>query len=278
MRHQGNKMKKSVLIRIVICIVAAAVIGYVILRAMQTQSGENTSASTFFGQFVVAGGFVVWFIQIPLSIITVYLIIENVVTIRRKTLVPAGISREIITTIRQFGYKQLPARIPRKSDLISTAIKKAIMHNPADTAQLEQMTAESLQHQTAALLRKVEWHNIIGNISPMIGLFGTVLGMIEIFNKMGLANGQANHGQLAHGISVAWVTTLWGLVTAIPALTVHGIFRNRIETLAGEAVTEAEMVLLEFKRTAAIKNRGDIDKVPIDILPEENRRQYEAKD
>jgi biopolymer transport protein ExbB len=254
------------------------IIGYMIMRAMQNETSEGVATSTFFGQFVVAGGFVVWFIQIPLSILTLYLIIENVITIRRQTLVPPGIAREIISTIRQFGYKQLPARMVRNRDLVSTAIKKAITHSPADTAQLEQTAAESLQQQTTALLRKVDWHNIIGNISPMIGLFGTVLGMIEIFNKIGLANGQTNHGQLAHGISIAWVTTLWGLVTAIPALTMHGIFRNRIEALAGDAVTETETVLLEFKRTAAIKNRGDIEKVPIDILPEENRRQYEAKD
>ena len=267
-------MKKSVLIRILLCAAVALVIGFVILRAMQNQTGEGAANSTFFGQFVVAGGFVVWFIQIPLSIVTLYLIIENVITVRRQTLVPPGIAREIIATIRQFGYKQLPARMVRNRDLVTTAIKKAISHSPADTAQLEQTAAESLQQQTTALLRKVEWHNIIGNISPMIGLFGTVLGMIEIFNKMGLANGQANHGQLAHGISVAWVTTLWGLVTAIPALTVHGIFRNRIEALAGEAVTETETVLLEFKRTAAFKNRSETDKIPIDILPEGNPRQY----
>lgn len=271
-------MKKSVLIRILLCAATALVIGFVIMRAMQNQTGEGAATSTFFGQFVVAGGFVVWFIQIPLSIITLYLIIENVITIRHTMLVPPGIAREIIATIRQFGYKQLPARMVRNKDLVTTAIKKAISHNPADTAQLEQMAAESLQGQTTALLRKVEWHNIIGNISPMIGLFGTVLGMIEIFNKIGLANGQTNHGQLAHGISIAWVTTLWGLVTAIPALAMHGIFRNRIEALAGEAVTETETVLLEFKRTAAFKNRSDADKIPIDILPEDNRRHYEAKD
>jgi biopolymer transport protein ExbB len=271
-------VKKSVLIRILLCAGTAAIVGYVIMRAMHNESSEGAATSTFFGQFVVAGGFVVWFIQIPLSIITLYLIIENVLTIRRKTLVPPGIAREIISTIRQFGYKQLPGRMVRNRDLVTTAIKKAITHSPADTAQLEQTAAESLQEQTTALLRKVDWHNIIGNISPMIGLFGTVLGMIEIFNKIGIANGQTNHGQLAHGISIAWVTTLWGLVTAIPALAVHGIFRNRIEALAGEAVTETETVLLEFKRTAAIKGRSDIDKVPVDILSEENRRQYEAKD
>jgi biopolymer transport protein ExbB len=260
-------VKRGVLIRIILCAVTAAVVGFIALKAIQSQSGQGAPAATFFGQFVLAGGFIVWFVQIPLSIITLYLIIEHTITIKRQKLVPTGIARHIIANIRQFGYKQLPARMPQTQDLVSTAVKKAISHSAADAAQLEQRVAESLQEQITTLLRKVEWHNVIGNISPMIGLFGTVLGMIEIFNKMGLANGQANHAQLAHGISIAWVTTFWGLLTAIPALAVHGIFRNRIEAMASEAAAEAEMVLLEFKRIAGFKNRADTDKLPIDILP-----------
>jgi biopolymer transport protein ExbB len=254
-------VKQGVLIRIILCVVTAVVIGAVLLKAIDT-SGRD---STFFGQFVLAGGFIVWFIQIPLSIITLYLIIENIITIRRKKLLPPGVAREIIANIRQFGYKQLPARMAAKADFVTTSIKRAIASGATDFDRLEQTAAESLQAQATALLRKVEWHNIIGNISPMIGLFGTVLGMIEIFSKIGLANGQAPHAQLAHGISIAWVTTFWGLLTAIPALAAHGIFRNRIEAMASEAAAQTEIVLSEFKRAAAFKNRSDIDKTPIDI-------------
>jgi biopolymer transport protein ExbB len=244
-------VKRGALVRIALCIVTAAVVGFIALRAIQNDSGSGAANGTFFAQFVLAGGFIVWFVQIPLSIITLYLIIEHIITIKRQKLVPPGIAREIVTTIRQFGYKQLGARMPQRRDLVSTAVKKAVSHGATDASQLEQVAAESLQEQVTGLLRRVEWHNVIGNISPMIGLFGTVLGMIEIFNKMGLANGQANHAQLAHGISIAWVTTFWGLLTAIPALAVHGIFRNRIEAMASEAASETEIVLLELKRSAA---------------------------
>ena len=79
---KGSSVKKSVLIRILLCVATALIVGYVILRAMHNENGEGATTSTFFGQFVVAGGFVVWFIQIPLSIITLYLIIENIITIR----------------------------------------------------------------------------------------------------------------------------------------------------------------------------------------------------
>jgi biopolymer transport protein ExbB len=80
----------------------------------------------------------------------------------------------------------------------------------------------------------------------MVGLFGTVFGMIRVFNGIVAAGGQSQPAQLAGGISVALVTTFWGLVIAIPALGIHGIFRNRIEILLSESTAEAEDVLPEI--------------------------------
>ena len=90
---------------------------------------------------------------------------------------------------------------------------------------------------------------LIGNVSPMVGLFGTVFGMIKLFNTIVTAGGQPQPAQLADGISIALVTTLWGLFIAIPALAIHGVFRNRIETLASDAVTEAENIMPEIRRS-----------------------------
>ena len=108
---------------------------------------------------------------------------------------------------------------------------------------------ESLQEQSWALVRKIEWLNLIGNVSPMVGLFGTVFGMIKLFNAIVVAGGQPQPAQLADGISVALVTTFWGLFIAIPALAIHGVFRNRIEALASDAVTESENIVPEIRRS-----------------------------
>ena len=88
---------------------------------------------------------------------------------------------------------------------------------------MRSLFVESLQEQAMVLFRRIEWINIIGNVSPMVGLFGTVLGIIKMFNSLALAGGQPHPSQLAGGISVALVTTFWGLLIAIPALTIHGI-------------------------------------------------------
>jgi biopolymer transport protein ExbB len=241
-------VNKKLLIKLPLCIVSVVLAGALVCASMKRGDGGGTS---FFHQFVVAGGPIVWFIQVPLSVITVYLIIEQAVTIRRSNLLPASAKAEILGSIRQYGIKQLPARTTFKTDLVSTALRKATQAGAATPAAMEEMAGQSLQEQGMAILRRVEWHNIIGNISPMLGLFGTVIGMIQTFSVMGAGTGQAQPAQLAHGISIAWVTTFWGLLVAIPALAAHGIFRNRVETLVSEAATQVESIIIELRRMGA---------------------------
>ena len=83
----------------------------------------------------------------------------------------------------------------------------------------------------------------------MVGLFGTVFGMIKLFNAIVMAGGQPQPAQLAGGISVALVTTFWGLFIAIPALAMHGVLCNRIETLVNDAVVESENIVPEIRRS-----------------------------
>jgi biopolymer transport protein ExbB len=112
----------------------------------------------------------------------------------------------------------------------------------------------------------------------MVGLFGTVFGMIKLFNAIVTAGGQPQPAHLAGGISVALVTTFWGLFIAIPALAIHGVFQNRIETLANDAVIEAENIVPEIrqslkKQSPAIDKSGGHCKAkpPIRELPAKSK-------
>ena len=108
---------------------------------------------------------------------------------------------------------------------------------------MENAMAEMIEQDATALLRKIEWLHIIGNVAPMIGLFGTVWGMIDAFHGIVSAGGQPEPADLAGGISTALVTTWWGLVVAIPALAAYGLLKNRIDSLAAEVAVTAENLL-----------------------------------
>ncbi|MHC4221188.1 MAG: MotA/TolQ/ExbB proton channel family protein [Planctomycetota bacterium] len=248
-------MRKSFLLRLfflsLVIVVVAAMAVFLRNSFAGVQSGQQSQS--FFEQFVLAGGPVVWFVLLPMSLIAVYLAVEHSLTIRRSRLVPVGIGSRIAEMIQNNGSQRLALHVADKDDFISTALAKALNENKGDWLRMRSAIAESLQDQAATLLRRIEWVNLIGNVSPMVGLFGTVFGMIKLFNAIVTAGGQPQPAHLAEGISIALVTTFWGLFIAIPALAIHGIFRNRIETLANDAVTETEVFLSLLQRPSRDK-------------------------
>jgi len=246
-------MRKSFLLKVLFLVIALTVVIAVIVGTMRNSFGSDAvgggRTQTFFEQFVIAGGPIVWFVLLPMSLITVYLAVEHSLSIRRTKLVPGGIGDRIVAIIRRYGPGHLEARISEQNDFVSVAAVKALGQGRGDWLRMRSLLAESLQEQAWGLLRRIEWVNLIGNVSPMVGLFGTVFGMIKLFNAIVLAGGQPQPAQLAEGISVALVTTFWGLFIAIPAMAIHGVFRNRIETLVNDAVVEAENIVPEIRRS-----------------------------
>ena len=243
-------MNKNLLLKIAFLAISLTVLLAGLFVMIHSSSGDGKTQTLFY-QFVTSGGVVVWFVLLPMSLITVYLAAEYALTIRRKVLLPADAAQKIIEIWQDFGPEQLPQRLDDSKDFVTTAVIKAASQGAGplgvgDWFRMKSLVAESIQEQTLTLFRKIEWMNLIGNVAPMVGLFGTVLGIIKMFNALALAGGQPHSAQLAGGISIALVTTFWGLLIAIPALTIHGAFQNRIETLAGDAVTETEKLLAQI--------------------------------
>jgi biopolymer transport protein ExbB len=252
-------MNKSLLIKTVALTAGlAGVVGaiYFVTRGLAGRLDRSGELPTFLSQFVIAGGPIVWFVLLPMSLITVYLAALYFLTIRRSKLLPDGAVAGITGGIRQFGLGRLDARLADRRDLVAVAVAKAVGAGGGDWFRIRNILAESLQDQASGLLRRIEWLNLIGNVSPMVGLFGTVYGMIMLFNAIVLAGGQPQPVQLADGISVALVTTFWGLLIAIPALAVHGVFQNRIEALVNDAVMQAESIMPEIRRAVERQKRA----------------------
>lgn len=245
-------MRKNFLLKILFMLLLVVVLISIVVimrtRFSVAKAGFAQEQS-FFEQFVIAGGPIVWFVLLPMSIITVFLAAQYCLTIRRIKLLPEAISNRIIGMLGSLTLSQLGTQLDRENDFISIAVGKAIGKSGGDWFRCRSILDESLAEQALSLLRRIEWLSLIGNVSPMVGLFGTVFGMIKLFNEIVRAGGQPQPAQLAEGISVALVTTFWGLFIAIPALAIHGVFRNRIETLASEAVTECENILPEIRKS-----------------------------
>lgn len=215
--------------------------------AAANQQAVNVSNS-FFDHFIVAGGPVVWLILIPMSLATIYLAFDLGFSIRRKRLCPVGISEELVELINNNDSHRWMIEVNRQTDLISRSVMKIMRQTHISRNEVERLMVENIEQQALGILRKIEWANIIGNVSPMIGLFGTVFGMIKAFNGIVASGGQPQPAHLAEGISLALVTTFWGLLVGIPSLAVAGVFRNRLESLTADAMVEGENLVPTIRK------------------------------
>ena len=114
---------------------------------------------------------------------------------------------------------------------------------------MESAMEDAANERTSRLFREVERLNLIGNVTPMCGLAGTVWGMMTAFSEIEAKGGKANPSDLAGGILIALVSTFSGLLTAVPALVAYGIFRGKVEVLAMEASLMAEELMANFRPT-----------------------------
>ena len=117
---------------------------------------------------------------------------------------------------------------------------------------------EALEEHAAKLSRKIEHLNLIGSVAPMVGLFGTVYGIIGMFISISDSGGIPVMSRISHDLGNALVATFWGLLVAIPALAVFGLLRNRIDVLLGECAATAERLMAVFKPQPAEMPRAAI--------------------
>lgn len=216
-------------------------------------AADGVAGQTLFEQFFIAGGPIVWFVLLPMSVAAMYCAVALLLTIQRRRLLCAQLSSQALTFARQHGLTTLAERFKQRGDLVSQALCYALSRQmpPYDKIATAQYAAEGLQLTAHRLMRHMEWCQIIGTTAPMVGLFGTVLGMIRAFDILGISKGQPAYDQLASSISVALVTTFWGLLVAIPALAIYGIFRWRLEAIVRQAAVETDVLVEQLFQTVS---------------------------
>ena len=192
----------------------------------------------------------VFFVIIALSIAGVSLIIQGFIKNRASVMLPEGSTNAIREMIQQKRFKELIDFTETDPSFVSRAINPALKRAPSFSSMKEAMET-AIGEQTAEQFRKIEYLNIIGNLGPLLGLLGTVLGMIDAFNEMNNAGGQASPAQLAGGISRALAHTFLGLTLAVPCLAAFGVLRTIVDRLTVRGALISEELLLMVKPAEA---------------------------
>ena len=186
---------------------------------------------------IQAAGWPIWPLLLA-SIIAVALIIERFTTLRRSRITPAGLLQSVVADVRQ-------------GNVSAEALQRLEAHSPlgrvfaaglANVQNSREVMKEAIEEAGRGVAHELERFlttlGTIAAVSPLMGLFGTVVGMIEIFGSP-TAGGGSNPQMLAHGISIALYNTGFGLVIAIPAMVFYRHFRALVDSMVIEMELQA---------------------------------------
>src|SRR5437868_4471749 len=188
-----------------------------------------------------------------LSIFFVMLVVVYVMTIRRGAVVSSGYMATADALLRKRDYLGLLAVSNRHGEAIARVVQKMLdftTKNPnADLQQLREIAETEGTRVAASLNNRVIYLADIGMIAPLLGLLGTVLGIIHSFAALGSELGTARYVALSQGISEALVNTCAGLAIGIPAMMFYAFFRGRAQKLISdlEAATTHVLALLALQ-------------------------------
>ncbi len=178
------------------------------------------------GQLIVASGFIGWMI-IGLSVVTLAVVIEAYVTLSRDKLAPPALIDEIQSLFDEGQYQEAMELCENEPTFFTRVVAAGISKIGHPFEVIQSAIQEMGDEEAIRLHQKIGWISVLGAVSPMLGLFGTVSGMIASFHV--IANtANPTPAQLASGIYIALLTTFEGLMIAIPATAAFAFLRNRL--------------------------------------------------
>jgi len=198
------------------------------------------------GDVELFGTLIIW-ILIAASAASIALIVLRHRENRRSLIHDPEAAEECATLLAEGELARAEKRASQSPTDLGAMLAAAIADRRASGEADPDSALRTLDQVAEALaarrLRRIEPLNIIGAVAPMLGLFGTVYGMILAFREIVAAGGAPDPVGLAAGIGTALTTTFWGLIVAIPALIGFGVLRNAVDAHSADAEQAAERAL-----------------------------------
>ncbi len=262
-------LRNSLRSRAILTLLIALCLGAGVARAQAPAPAGDAAAKAaddfWFLLWFGAGwfGFAVMVLLVLCSVAALALIIENFLTVRRRALIPSELADEVYHHVNQGELAEAEELCKQQPSFLSSVLRAGLGEVRHGYEAVEKAMEEEAQTQNARLHRKIDSVNILSSVGPMLGLLGTVWGMVVAFQRVAETQGRANPGELAGGIYQALYTTVIGLLIAIPGLTCYAILRNLVDAISVEGALLAEKALAPLKRavgTSAADIRVATDK------------------
>jgi biopolymer transport protein ExbB len=189
---------------------------------------------------IQAAGWPIWFLLLA-SIISLALIIERSISLRDRKIIPPDLFTQVVSLYERQGVSdEMLVKLAQDSPL-GAVLAAGLRNHKSSRYVMKEAIEEAGRAVAHDLERFLTTLGTIATASPLLGLFGTVIGMIEIFGSQ--APTGTNPQQLAHGISIALYNTAFGIGIAVPSLIFYRHFRHKVDTLTVEMEEQASKLV-----------------------------------
>ena len=243
-------MLRKDVVRTVGFVMASAIILFSFAAFAQEAGIPAATKGMTFWQICVAGGWTMIFIGLC-SILGMALVIDLFISLRRSAMMPVEYVGAVKTAIKNGDMQGATNLGSLRKGFLVNVVQAGIDKSGHELKIIQDsMTIVGVKEATG-LQQKIGYLSSIGTISPMLGLLGTVLGMIRSFNVIAFEAGLGKPTLLAAGVSQALITTAFGLIVGIPVMAFFFYFRNK----AQEIITDIEITTGEIALTLAEKTK-----------------------
>ncbi len=229
-------------------------------------TAATSGGGTTFWRLVLAGGWI-GVVLLLASIFAVSLAIRLALALRRSVFSPPTLEAELAEKLASNDVRGAFETATSDDSFLARVAAAGLREADRGWAAVEKGLEDAISEETAALYRRTEPLSTLGNVAPMLGLLGTVVGMVATFGELAAAD--AGGRNLANGIYFALVTTVDGLIVAIPVLVVHSLLNGRVASLAAETASKIDRIFAPLKRLADV---SDAPRTPISRQPQPQKR------
>jgi biopolymer transport protein ExbB len=189
---------------------------------------------------IQAAGWPIWFLLLA-SVIAVALIIERAISLRARKIVPPSLLEQVKSVYQRQGVSEEILDKLAKDSPLGAVLAAGLRNHKSSRYVMKEAIEEAGRAAAHEMERFLTTLGTIATASPLLGLFGTVIGMIEIFGSQSPTG--TNPQQLAHGISVALYNTAFGIAISIPSLIFYRHYKNKVDTYVVEMEQQASRLI-----------------------------------
>ena len=228
---------------LLIAVVFAAMFAFPSMAFAQEEVVEEKS----FVESVLKDGGAIGILIMLMSVATLALIIEFAVNVRAEKICPPELIDEVEALLEEDEYQEALELCESEPNFVTRSLAAGLPRVNEGYAAVKEAMEAAAGIEAVKLQQKVSWMLFLSNVAPLMGLFGTVSGMIAAFNVIVTMGAKVTPALLAGGISAALVTTFLGLLVAIPAVSAYQYFRNKATRISIHFAEVLEEMIERFR-------------------------------